>query len=223
MLTLRGVEKAFPVKGGLLPVLQGIDFDLGPTDYAVVQGASGSGKSTLLSLMAGLDRPTAGALTLDGDRLDLMDESALARVRRDKVGFVFQSFHLIPALTVLENVVLPRAFRGGRFSDTTDARALLERVGLAARMDFFPDQLSGGERQRVAIARALINNPRIVFADEPTGNLDSRTGRAVLDLLEEHTVHAGRALVMVTHDADIAARARQHWVMADGRLSPSRP
>lgn len=189
-------------------------------EFLALQGASGSGKSTLLSLLAGLDRPTSGEITLDGERLDPLPEKELARVRRDKVGFVFQSFHLVPSLTVLENVQLPLAFRRGGFTQLAKARELLERVDLWDRAHFLPGQLSGGEKQRAAIARALINDPALVFADEPTGNLDSANGRRVLDLLEDHTVKIGRTLLLVTHDPDIAARAHRRLHIRDGRLDP---
>jgi putative ABC transport system ATP-binding protein len=189
-------------------------------EFLALQGASGSGKSTLLSLLAGLDRPTSGEITLDGERLDQLPEKELARVRRDKVGFVFQSFHLVPSLTVLENVQLPLAFRQGGFPPLAKARELLERVDLWERAHFLPGKLSGGEKQRAAIARALINDPALVFADEPTGNLDSTNGRRVLDLLEDHTVKTGRTLLLVTHDPDIAARAHRRLHIRDGRLDP---
>lgn len=155
---------------------------------------------------------------LDGEPLARMTEKDLARVRRDKVGFVFQSFHLVPSLTVLENVQLPMAFRQDGFTHTDKARDLLERVDLWDRAPFLPGKLSGGEKQRVAIARALMNDPAVVFADEPTGNLDSINGQRILDLLEEHTVHAGRTLVLVTHDPDSAARAHRRIHLKDGRL-----
>jgi putative ABC transport system ATP-binding protein len=159
-----------------------------------------------------------GEICLDGERLDLLEEKDLARVRRDKVGFVFQSFHLVPSLTVLENVQLPLAFRPGRIHAPGEGPGPLERVALWDRAHFLPGKLSGGEKQRAAIARALINDPAVVFADEPTGNLDSKNGRIVLDLLEEHTVNAGRTMILVTHDPDIAARAHRRIGLKDGRL-----
>ncbi len=165
-----------------------------------------------------MDRPTSGDITLDGERLDRLPEKDLTRLRRDKVGFVFQSFHLVPSLTVLENVQLPLAFRQGGFTPLAKARELLERVDLWERAHFLPGKLSGGEKQRAAIARALINDPALVFADEPTGNLDSTNGRRVLDLLEDHTVKTGRTLLLVTHDPDIAARAHRRLHIRDGRL-----
>lgn len=218
LLSARHVTKSFRTDQGPLLVLNGISLDVSRGEFLALQGASGSGKSTLLSLLAGLDRPTSGEIVLDGERLDPLAEKDLARVRRDKVGFVFQSFHLVPSLTVLENIQLPLAFRRGGFTHEAKARELLERVDLWDRAHFLPSKLSGGEKQRAAIARALINDPAVVFADEPTGNLDSKNGTRVLDLLEEHTVRAGRTLVLVTHDPDIAARAHRRVNLKDGRL-----
>jgi putative ABC transport system ATP-binding protein len=218
LLSARHVTKSFLTDRDPLLILNDISLDIPRGEFLALQGASGSGKSTLLSLLAGLDRPTSGEICLDGERLDLLAQKDLARVRRDKVGFVFQSFHLVPSLTVLENVQLPLAFRRGGFTHLAKARELLERVDLWDRAHFLPGKLSGGEKQRAAIARALINDPAVVFADEPTGNLDSKNGRIVLDLLEEHTVNAGRTMILVTHDPDIAARAHRRIGLKDGRL-----
>lgn len=218
LLSAQHVSKSFPTDRGPLLVLNDISLDVPRGEFLALQGASGSGKSTLLSLLAGLDRPTSGEIVLDGERLDPLAETDRARVRREKVGFVFQSFHLVPSLTVLENVQLPLAFRRGGFTHQEKARELLERVALWDRAHFLPGKLSGGEKQRAAIARALINDPAVVFADEPTGNLDSMNGQRVLDLLEEHTVKAGRTLVLVTHDPDIAARADRRLHLKDGRI-----
>lgn len=220
VLDARELNKSYRVDGRSLDVLRGVSFRMATGESVAIQGVSGSGKSTLLSLLAGLDRPTSGEITLGGERLDLLPEKELARIRREKIGFVFQSFHLVPSLTVLENVLLPAAFRSGVFSEDR-GRALLERVGLADRAGHFPDQLSGGEKQRAALARALVNEPPLIFADEPTGNLDSKNGRAVLDLLEEHTRAAGRALLLVTHDDAVAARADRRVLLKDGALSPA--
>ncbi len=218
LIVAKGVGKSFPTAQGPLEVLKEISLNVGRGEFLALQGASGSGKSTLLSLLAGLDHPTVGEITLDGERLDRLPQSQLARVRREKVGFVFQSFHLVASLSVLENVQLPMAFRGRGFADENKARALLDGVGLTHRADFLPGKLSGGEKQRAAIARALVNDPPVVFADEPTGNLDSLNGRRVLELLEKHTVHAGRSLILVTHDPDIAARAHRRLLMRDGHF-----
>lgn len=218
ILSARRVVKSFPTDRGPLSVLSDISLDIFPGQFLALQGASGSGKSTLLSLLAGLDRPTSGEILLDGERLDERGEKDLARIRREKVGFVFQSFHLVPSLTVLENIQLPLAFHRDGFAHAAKAFDLLERVDLGPRASFLPGKLSGGEKQRAAIARALINDPVIVFADEPTGNLDSKNGERVLALLEEHTVKAGRTLVLVTHDPAIAARADRRLHLRDGRL-----
>jgi putative ABC transport system ATP-binding protein len=206
-----GLSKSF----GALEVLKGLDIAIRRGEFVAVQGPSGSGKSTLLSILAGLDRPTAGLVRLDGGRIDDLPESAMARVRREKVGFVFQAFHLVPSLTVLENVALPLAFRTGRF-DEEKARGLLARVGLSDRQGHLPSKLSGGEKQRAALARALVNDPLLVFADEPTGNLDSVTGGRVMELLLEHTKGAGRTLVLVTHDPALAAQADRRIHLKDG-------
>ncbi|HNF57977.1 MAG TPA: ABC transporter ATP-binding protein [Elusimicrobiota bacterium] len=220
ILEARNLGKSYRVNGRPLPILRDISFQLAAGESVAIQGVSGSGKSTLLSLLAGLDRPTAGEIILENERLDLLPEKELARIRREKIGFVFQAFHLVPSLTVLENVLLPAAFRSGAFSEDR-GRALLDRVGLADRAEHFPDQLSGGEKQRAALARALVNEPKLIFADEPTGNLDSKNGRAVLDLLEEHTRTAGRALVLVTHDEALASRADRRLRLIDGALAPA--
>ncbi|HMX94030.1 MAG TPA: ABC transporter ATP-binding protein [Elusimicrobiota bacterium] len=220
ILEARNLGKSYRVNGRPLPILRDISFQLAAGESVAIQGVSGSGKSTLLSLLAGLDRPTAGEIILENERLDLLPEKELARIRREKIGFVFQAFHLVPSLTVLENVLLPAAFRSGAFSEDR-GRALLDRVGLADRAGHFPDQLSGGEKQRAALARALVNAPKLIFADEPTGNLDSKNGRAVLDLLEEHTRTAGRALVLVTHDDAVASRADRRLRLIDGALAPA--
>lgn len=220
ILEARNLGKSYRVNGRPLPILRDISFQLAAGESVAIQGVSGSGKSTLLSLLAGLDRPTAGEIILENERLDLLPEKELARIRREKIGFVFQAFHLVPSLTVLENVLLPAAFRSGAFSEDR-GRALLDRVGLADRAGHFPDQLSGGEKQRAALARALVNEPKLIFADEPTGNLDSKNGRAVLDLLEEHTRTARRALVLVTHDDAVASRADRRLRLIDGALAPA--
>lgn len=218
ILEARGVSRTFPAGRGEVRALEGVNLSVRRGEFLAIQGPSGSGKSTLLSLLAGLDRPTAGEVLLDGERLDGATESRVAAIRRGKVGFVFQAFHLVPSLTVLENVSLPLAFRDGRF-DEGKSRALLERLGLSDRADFFPEKLSGGEKQRAALARALVNDPLLIFADEPTGNLDSANGARVMALLEEHTRVAGRTLVLVTHDTALAARADRRFFLKDGRAA----
>jgi putative ABC transport system ATP-binding protein len=180
-------------------------------------GASGAGKSTLLAMLAGLDVPSAGRVLLDGQDLTELDEDARARLRASRVGFVFQAFHLLPSLTALENVMLPLELTGR--PDAADAaHAMLARVGLAARVGHYPRQLSGGEQQRVALARASVTRPAVLFADEPTGNLDTATGESICQLLFELNREAGTTLVLVTHDAALASRCERTLTMAGGRL-----
>jgi putative ABC transport system ATP-binding protein len=203
--------------GRRLTVLKDITFALEAGGFLAVVGPSGSGKTTLLGLLAGLDRPTSGRVVLDGVELAALDEDARARLRRERVGFVFQSFQLIPTLTALENVQVPLELAGA--DDAAErAAALLERVGLADRGHHFPAQLSGGEQQRVAVARAFSTRPGILFADEPTGNLDAANGAIVIQLMTELNAEYGTTLVLVTHDADLAARARRIIRLADGAL-----
>jgi putative ABC transport system ATP-binding protein len=202
--------------GRELVVLKDISFELPAGGFLAIVGPSGSGKSTLLGLLAGLDQPRAGRVWLDGDELTVLDEDARARLRGQKVGFVFQSFQLIQTLTALENVMVPLELRGEAAADR--AEALLARVGLADRLHHYPAQLSGGEQQRVAIARAFGIRPRALFADEPTGNLDAATGATVIDLLVELNREAGATLVLVTHDPELAARARRVIRLAGGEV-----
>jgi putative ABC transport system ATP-binding protein len=206
------------VSGGReLVVLKDISFELAAGGFLAVVGPSGSGKSTLLGLLAGLDQPRSGRVWLDGDELTSLDEDARARVRGQKVGFVFQSFQLIPTLTAQENVMVPLELRGEAAAER--AEALLARVGLADRLHHYPAQLSGGEQQRVAIARAFSNRPRALFADEPTGNLDAATGATIIDLLVELNSEARATLVLVTHDPELAARARRVIRLAGGSVA----
>ncbi|MGH7567972.1 MAG: ABC transporter ATP-binding protein [Gemmatimonadales bacterium] len=224
MIVARGLEKTYLSGGRPLTVLRDVDLDVEAGGFVAVVGPSGSGKTTLLSLLAGLDRPTAGAVQLDGVDLNGLTEDARARLRAERVGFVFQTFQLIPTLTALENVLVPLELQGARggggANGTPAARAarLLERVGLEERMDHYPVQLSGGEQQRVALARAFANAPRILFADEPTGNLDTATGAVVIDLLGELNREARSTLVLVTHDPDLAGRAHRLVRLAGGRI-----
>lgn len=217
MLHARGLTKEYQSGGRRLAVLRDVDFTIPDGSFVAVVGPSGSGKTTLLGLLAGLDVPTRGTVVLDGHDLSQLDEDARARLRGEKVGFVFQSFQLIPTLTALENVQLPRELRGERHT-APRAAELLERVGLAGRGHHFPTQLSGGEQQRVAIARAFSNAPRLLFADEPTGNLDSESGMRVIDLLEQIHREAGATVVLVTHDPALARRAQRILRLADGRV-----
>ena len=216
VLRARGLRKHYGRGEGLVRAVDGVDLDVAPGETVAVMGPSGCGKSTLLHLLGGLDRPSDGELSLAGRRLDQMGEKALARMRRTAVGFVFQAFHLMDELTAVENVELP-ALLAGRSPRAARRRAadLLERVGLADRATFLPSALSGGQRQRVAIARALSNEPLVIFADEPTGNLDSAATVDVLRLFE-NLHEAGQTLVIVTHDARIAATADRLISMRDG-------
>ena len=200
-----------------LTILDEVDFAIAPGEAVAIIGASGSGKSTLLGLLAGLDTPSSGRAWLDGIDLATLDEDGRARLRGARVGFVFQSFQLLPMLDALENVALPLE-RAGRDDAAARARAILERVGLGERVDHYPRQLSGGEQQRVAIARAFVAQPAVLFADEPTGNLDADTGGRIADLLFELNAAHGTTLVLVTHDATLAARCSRRLVLAGGRL-----
>lgn len=200
--------------------LDGVNLAVAGGEFVAVTGASGAGKSTLLHLLGGLDRPTAGRVLVDGAELGGLSDDELAELRRRRLGFVFQFFHLLPTLTAWENVAVPRLLDGVPLRRTR-ARALelLEQVGLADRAEHRPSELSGGEMQRTALARALVADPRIVLADEPTGNLDSKTGAEILDLLGDLVGHDGRTVVMVTHDPDAAGRADRVVHLVDGRVS----
>jgi putative ABC transport system ATP-binding protein len=216
MIELRGVSKTVQSGDHPLTILHPLDFAIPSGQFVAIVGPSGSGKSTLLGLIAGLDEPTSGRIFIDNTDITGLSEDALAKLRGEKIGFVFQFFHLVPSLTAFENILVPMEIAGRR--DAVDrARRLLSEVGLSARGHHYPSQLSGGEQQRVAIARALANDPPIILADEPTGNLDSMTGRHVLDLLLD--VHRTRrsTLVLVTHDHDLAALADVRLVLRDGR------
>ncbi|AGA90346.1 putative ABC-type transport system involved in lysophospholipase L1 biosynthesis, ATPase component [Thioflavicoccus mobilis 8321] len=214
-----GLGKDVTGPGGPLTILRDCELTVHAGEAVAILGASGSGKSTLLGLLAGLDEATAGAVWLCGERLDALDEDGRAALRNGRVGFVFQSFQLLPTLTALENVLLPLEL-GGRNDAQAVAADALARVGLAARAGHFPRQLSGGEQQRVAIARAFAPAPAILFADEPTGNLDPATGGQVIDLLLALRGDSGAALVLVTHDAALAERCDRRLAMQDGRLGP---
>ncbi len=208
MLNVERLTKTYLSAGAPLTVLKEVSFSLSAGDSLAIVGPSGSGKTTLLGLCAGLDRPSAGVVTLAGEEIGRMSEDERARVRNEHVGFVFQNFQLIPTLTALENVLVPLELRGwsGR---ATEAESLLERVGLGARRDHYPVQLSGGEQQRVALARAFVNSPKILFCDEPTGNLDGDTAHAMTDLIFEMNRERGATLVLVTHDIELARQCRR--------------
>ncbi|MGH7721104.1 MAG: ABC transporter ATP-binding protein [Gemmatimonadaceae bacterium] len=217
MLVARQLTKTYRSGGHQLTVLRDVSFSIPDRSFVAIVGPSGSGKTTLLGLLAGLDTPTSGSVILDGTDLTALDEDARARLRGEKVGFVFQSFQLIPTLTAWENVTVPLELRGERGAGAR-ARELLVRVGLGDRTHHFPSQLSGGEQQRVAIARAFSNAPRILFADEPTGNLDSANGARVIELLESLNREAGTTVILVTHDAAIARRTGRVIQLSDGAV-----
>jgi putative ABC transport system ATP-binding protein len=217
MLRCTSLTKTYSSGGRPLPVLNNITLDVEPGAFVAIAGPSGSGKTTLLGLLAGLDRPTSGTVHLDGDELGALDEDRRARLRVEKIGFVFQSFQLIPTLTALENIRVPLELRGEPAGPR--AKELLARVGLADRGGHYPAQLSGGEQQRVALARAFSTGPRVLFADEPTGNLDPVTGATIIDLMVELNQDLGTTLVLVTHDLDLASRARRTVRLAGGRLT----
>jgi putative ABC transport system ATP-binding protein len=217
MIEVRGLKKSIRNGTRMVEILKGIDLTVPAGQFVAIMGASGSGKSTLLGLLAGLDAPTEGEIFLDGQEISRLSEDQLAEIRGRKLGFVFQSYQLIPMLTALENVLLPFELNGtgdGR----TRASELLETVGLGKRMHHYPVQLSGGEQQRVALARAFMLDPPIVLADEPTGNLDSRNGEHVLHLLLRRNRDAGTTLVLVTHDPHISERAQRRIVLRDGMV-----
>ena len=217
MIDLRGVSKTVTSGTEPLTILHPLTTEIPRGQFVAIVGPSGSGKSTLLGLIAGLDSPTSGSVLIDGIDITRLDEDSLAKLRGEKIGFVFQFFHLIPSLTAHENVAVPMEIAGSADAGSR-ARALLEEVGLTGRAHHYPSQLSGGEQQRVALARALANDPPIVLADEPTGNLDSTNGRHIMDLLR--TIHRtrGTTVVLVTHDAELAGQADARIVLRDGRV-----
>jgi len=221
MLEVRGLTKSYRSGNDTLTVVKDISFSLEAGASCAIVGPSGSGKTTLLGLLAGLDTPSAGSVLLDDVDLAGLNEDARARLRGEKVGFVFQSFQLIPTLTALENVRVPLDLRGddGALARATD---LLARVGLANRTHHYPVRLSGGEQQRVAIARAFVNSPRVLFADEPTGNLDHATGVRIVELLEQLNRDANTTVIIVTHDVEVAARARRVIRLSDGLVVEDR-
>jgi len=217
MLQCEGLTQTYLSGGRPLTVLKDITFTLEDGGFLAIVGPSGSGKTTLLGLLAGLDRPAAGKVRLDGHDLTTLDEDAWARLRAEKVGFVFQTFNLIPTLTARENVQVPSELRGEAGAEAR-AEELLRRVGLGDRMHHYPTQLSGGEQQRVALARAFSTRPRILFADEPTGNLDGKTGHTIVELMLELNRELGTTLVLVTHDLQLARLAHRTIRLADGQV-----
>ena len=223
MITVDNLQKTVAIADGELTILRGISFEIKPAESVAIVGVSGSGKSTLLGLLAGLDVASDGDVIIDGIALSTLDEDARAALRAEKVGFVFQSFQLLPALTALENVMLPLEL-AGRASASATARDYLERVALGHRTDHYPTQLSGGEQQRVGLARAFIHNPDILFADEPTGNLDGETGAQIEHLLFDLNEKQGTTLVIVTHDKTLAQKCDRTIELKNGRiLSDSSP
>ncbi|MHB9003053.1 MAG: ABC transporter ATP-binding protein [Coriobacteriia bacterium] len=216
VLSLTDVTKTYRLSDLDVPVLGGVDLDVARGEYVALMGPSGSGKSTLMNIIGLLDEPTSGSYMLDGEDASGLDDVRRAALRNRTIGFVFQTFNLLPRMNALQNVELPLHYSGAT-DGRERARALLERVGMTDRLDHLPQQLSGGQRQRVAIARALVNDPALMLADEPTGNLDTRTGEEIMDLLDE--LHdQGRTVVLVTHDSEVAARADRIVRLRDGLI-----
>ncbi len=218
-IAVENLTKTYPEGEVDRTVLQSVNLKLMPGQFTVLLGQSGSGKSTLLNLISGIDQPTAGVIRVGNVEITALDETSRTLFRRDRMGFIFQFFNLIPTLTVLENVTLPQELAGRSAAQAkTSAVALLEQVGLAERLQAYPDKLSGGQQQRVAIARALAHNPSLILADEPTGNLDEMTGKTVLDLLLNLTRNSNRTLIMATHNPEIAKQADRVLRVQDGQL-----
>ena len=217
-LRLDRIVRTYKQAGSEIPVLRGASLDIAPGEVVALLGPSGSGKSSLMAVLSGLERATSGVLSVAGENFSGMDEDALARARRGRIGIVLQAFHLLPTMTALENVATPMEL-AGMPDATARARAELEAVGLGHRLTHYPSQLSGGEQQRVAIARAVAPRPVLVFADEPTGNLDAATGLDIIDLLFARHAEAGATLLIVTHDRELAARCGRVITLADGRIA----
>ena len=215
MLEIKNISKVYGEGEGKVIALNNVSLEVKDGDFIAIMGPSGSGKSTFLNIIGGLDQLTSGEVILDGRRIDNLDENALVDIRRRKIAYVFQQYHLIPSLTALENVMLPMTFNGGGSDEK--AKAILARVGLEKRVKHKPSQMSGGEQQRVAIARALVTNPEIVLADEPTGNMDQKTGDEIMKLFIELNKE-GRGIIMVTHNPEIARYARQTVILKDGEI-----
>lgn len=218
LIQVSGLKRHYEMGGTIVRALDGVDIEIPAHTFTVVMGPSGSGKSSLLYLLGGLDRPTSGEITVNGERLDQMDENALALFRRKTMGFIFQSFNLVASMSALENVAFPMQFSGVAVSQRNEkAKSLLEQVGLAERSHHKPSELSGGQQQRVAVARALVNDPMLIFADEPTGNLDSQSGITVMQMLSE--LHkSGRTVLVVTHDPRMTRFATNKIFLLDGKI-----
>ena len=220
LIELRDITKTYHLGEIDVPVLKGVSLDVKRGELVALMGASGSGKSTLMNILGCLDRPTSGRYVLDGQEVSGLSSDERARVRNSKIGFVFQSFNLLSRTTALENVMMPLSYAPHVTEKEAKKRAveLLERVGLGSRMDHYPSQLSGGQQQRVAIARSLINHPPLLFADEPTGNLDSKKSQEVLEMFQKLNEDEGITIILVTHDANVAAHAKRAIRMRDGRI-----
>ncbi|WP_028108990.1 ABC transporter ATP-binding protein [Ferrimonas futtsuensis] len=220
MITIENLTKQYQMGESLVAALKGVSLTIQAGEFVAIMGPSGSGKSTLMNLIGCLDRPSSGHYHLDGQSVDELDDDTLSRVRNERIGFVFQSFHLLPRLSALENVLLPLRYRrleGNPEQDRERATALLSRVGLDGRMEHRPNQLSGGQRQRVAIARSLINQPAILLADEPTGALDSKTSVEIMELFKELNAQ-GQTIILVTHEEEVARNAKRILWMRDGAI-----
>lgn len=216
MLEIKNVSKTYGQGTAKVVALSNVSFRVDEGDFIAIMGPSGSGKSTLLNVIGGLDYPSSGEVILDGKRIDNLDENDFVDIRRNKIAYVFQQYHLLPSLTALENVMLPLIFCGLK-KEEERALEMLEEVGLGGRTEHKPSQLSGGEQQRVAIARALVNSPALILADEPTGNMDQETGREILGLFQQLN-EDGRSIIVVTHDPGIAQHAREIIILQDGRI-----
>ncbi len=223
MIVAEGVGKTYVSGGRPLVVLDGIDLEIAPESVVAIVGPSGSGKTTLLGLLGGLDAPSSGTVSIGGQDLSHLTEDGRAEFRARRIGFVFQTFHLLPTMTALENVMVPLELQGSFEGARDRARDLLDRVGLGDREDHYPAQLSGGEQQRVALARAFSNRPAILFADEPTGNLDQATGAGIVEMLEALNTEERTTLILVTHDPALAERADRVVTLAGGRIASDRP
>jgi putative ABC transport system ATP-binding protein len=223
IISVENITKSVISNDNELSILKGISFNINAGESVAIMGTSGAGKSTLMGLLAGLDQPTSGSITLLDATISAMDDEQRAKIRSESIGFVFQNFLLIPSLTALQNVTLPMVLRGNEdeSSNNLKAKALLKEVGLAGRETHLPTQLSGGEQQRVALARAFVTRPKVLFADEPTGNLDQKTAHHIIELLFEMNKEQGTTLILVTHDADLAKRCQRTLIINDGQCQES--